>query len=73
MQVGTAQQLIAGGVVELAVVSGVDLFGLDVILNVQRLLRSAQGAYEAVRVDGMPELLPSFDRLMRPTTGGRTA
>ncbi|MFJ7904671.1 beta-ketoacyl synthase N-terminal-like domain-containing protein [Streptomyces sp. NPDC096198] len=66
VQVGTARQLIADGVVDLAVVSGVDLFGLDVILNVQRLLRSAQGAYETVRVEGMPELLPSFDRLMRP-------
>lgn len=66
VQVGTAQQLIANGVVDLAVVSGVDLFGLDVILNVQRLLRAAQGAYEAVRVEGMPQLLPSFDRLMRP-------
>ncbi|WP_240436431.1 beta-ketoacyl synthase N-terminal-like domain-containing protein [Streptomyces sporangiiformans] len=66
VQVGTARQMIAGGVADLAVVSGVDLFGVDVILNVQRLLRSAQGAYEAVRVEGMPELLPSFDRLMRP-------
>lgn len=66
VQVGTAQRLIAEGSVDLAVVSGVDLFGMDVILNVQRLLRSAQGAYESVRVPGMPELLPSFDRLMRP-------
>ncbi|GAA3787530.1 beta-ketoacyl-[acyl-carrier-protein] synthase family protein [Streptomyces phyllanthi] len=66
VQIGTARQMIAEGTADLVVVSGVDLFGLDVILNVQRLLRSAQGAYEAVRVDGMPELLPSFDRMMRP-------
>ncbi|MFE7834815.1 beta-ketoacyl synthase N-terminal-like domain-containing protein [Streptomyces sp. NPDC057474] len=66
VQVANARQMIANGMVDLAVVSGVDLFGLEVILNVQRLLRAAQGAYEAVRVDGMPELLPSFDRLMRP-------
>ncbi|WP_280888654.1 beta-ketoacyl synthase N-terminal-like domain-containing protein [Streptomyces sp. LBL] len=66
VQVGNARRMIADGVIDLAVVSGVDLFGVDVILNVQRLLRSVQGAYEAVRVAGMPELLPSFDRLMRP-------
>ncbi|MET7854260.1 beta-ketoacyl synthase N-terminal-like domain-containing protein [Streptomyces avermitilis] len=66
VQVGTAQRMIAEGVVDLAVVTGVDLFAMDVILNVQRLLHSVQGAYEAVRVAGMPELMPSFDRLMRP-------
>ncbi|MEU8589261.1 beta-ketoacyl synthase N-terminal-like domain-containing protein [Streptomyces sp. NPDC048664] len=66
VQLGNARRLVSDGVVDLAVVSGVDLFGLDVILNVQRLLRSAQGAYDTVRVEGMPELLPSFDRLMRP-------
>lgn len=66
VQVGNAQQLIAEGTVDMAVVTGVDVFSVEVIWNVQRLLRAAQGAYEAVRVPGMPQLLPAFDRLMRP-------
>ncbi|WP_084725508.1 beta-ketoacyl synthase N-terminal-like domain-containing protein [Streptacidiphilus melanogenes] len=66
VQVGSARRMIADGEVELAVVTGVDVFAVDVIRNVQRLLRGAQHTYQAIRVDGMPELLPSFDRLMRP-------
>ena len=66
VQVGNAQRMIADGVVDVAVVTGVDLFSVGVIQNVQRLLQAASGVYESVRAPGMPELLPSFDRLMRP-------
>ncbi|WP_083975845.1 beta-ketoacyl synthase N-terminal-like domain-containing protein [Kitasatospora azatica] len=66
VQIGNARRMIADGSVDLAVVTGVDVFGVNVIHNVQRLLHSAQRTYESIRVDGMPELLPSFDRLMRP-------
>ncbi|MDH6124724.1 3-oxoacyl-[acyl-carrier-protein] synthase II [Kitasatospora sp. GP82] len=66
VQVGNARRMIADGSVDLAVVTGVDVFGVDVIQNVQRLLHGAQRTYESIRVPGMPEMLPSFDRLMRP-------
>lgn len=66
VQIGTARRMIEAGEVDLAVVTGVDLFGVDVIQNIQRLLRGVQRAYAAVRAEGMPELLPSFDQLMRP-------
>ncbi|GAA2270952.1 beta-ketoacyl-[acyl-carrier-protein] synthase family protein [Kitasatospora cystarginea] len=66
VQIGNARRMIADGAVDLAVVTGVDVFGLEVIQNVQRLLYGAQHSYDAIRVDGMPELLPSFDRIMRP-------
>lgn len=66
VQIGNARRMIACGELDLAAVTGVDLFSVGVIRNIQSLLRGVQRAYEAVRVDGMPELLPSFDRLMRP-------
>ncbi|MFI6447990.1 beta-ketoacyl synthase N-terminal-like domain-containing protein [Kitasatospora sp. NPDC050543] len=66
VQIGNARRMIAGGEVDLAIVTGVDVFGIEVIRNVQRLLHGAQRSYDAIRVDGMPDLLPSFDRLMRP-------
>ena len=66
VQIGNARRMIACGEIDIAVVTGVDLFSVEVIQNVQNLLRGVQRAYEAMRVDGMPELLPSFDRLMRP-------
>ena len=66
VQIGNARRMIAYGETDLAVVTGVDLFSVAVIQNIQNLLRGVQRAYDAVRVDGMPELLPSFDRLMRP-------
>ncbi|MFI9273413.1 beta-ketoacyl synthase N-terminal-like domain-containing protein [Kitasatospora sp. NPDC052896] len=66
VQIGNARRMIADGDIDLAVVTGVDVFGVNVINNVQRLLHGAQRSYESIRVDGMPELLPSFDRVMRP-------
>ncbi|WP_370149227.1 beta-ketoacyl synthase N-terminal-like domain-containing protein [Streptacidiphilus sp. EB129] len=66
VQVGNARRMIADGEVDLAVVTGVDVFSMGVIQNVQRLLHSAQRTYDSIRVAGMPELLPSFNRLMRP-------
>ncbi|MGC0318454.1 beta-ketoacyl synthase N-terminal-like domain-containing protein [Kitasatospora acidiphila] len=66
VQIGNARRMIADGDVDLAIVTGVDVFSVDVIQNVQRLLHGAQRTYDSIRVDGMPELLPAFDRVMRP-------
>jgi 3-oxoacyl-(acyl-carrier-protein) synthase len=66
VQIGTALRLIAGREVDIAVVTGVDVFNLDLIQNIQRLLSGSQTAYETVRTESMPDLLPSFTGLMRP-------
>jgi 3-oxoacyl-[acyl-carrier-protein] synthase II len=66
VQIGNARRMIADGEIDTAVVTGVDVFSVKVIHNIQRLLRSAQRTYDSVRMAGMPELLPSFDSLMRP-------
>ncbi|MET8679695.1 beta-ketoacyl synthase N-terminal-like domain-containing protein [Streptomyces sp. NPDC004647] len=66
VQIGNARRMIAAGDVDIAVVTGVDVFSVTLIRNIQRLLSGAQRTYEAIRSDDMPELLPSFERLMRP-------
>ncbi|MCX4820911.1 ketoacyl synthase [Streptomyces sp. NBC_01142] len=66
VQLGNARQMIADGVVDIAVVTGVDVFNVDLVRNAQRLLRVAQQANASIRSTGKPALLPSFDRLMRP-------
>ncbi|MGP3991628.1 beta-ketoacyl synthase N-terminal-like domain-containing protein [Streptomyces sp. 3N207] len=66
VQLGIARRMIAEGQVDIAVVTGVDIFNVHLIRNIQRLLRGAQSTYDAIRSDGMPTLLPSFDALMRP-------
>lgn len=66
VQIGNARRMIADGDVDIAVVTGVDVFSVELIRNIQRLLRGAQKTYDAIRSDGMPTLLPSFDSLMRP-------
>jgi 3-oxoacyl-[acyl-carrier-protein] synthase II len=66
VQIGAALRLIAAREVDVAVVTGVDVFNKKLIENIQRLLQGSQQAYEAVRSDGMPDLLPSFSALMRP-------
>jgi 3-oxoacyl-[acyl-carrier-protein] synthase II len=66
VQIGTALRLIATREVDVAVVTGVDVFNKHLIENIQRLLQGSQKAYEAVRSSGMPDLLPSFSALMRP-------
>ncbi|MFI6728691.1 beta-ketoacyl synthase N-terminal-like domain-containing protein [Streptomyces atratus] len=66
VQIGNARRLIADGEVDIAVVTGVDIFSVKLIRNIQRLLQDAQKTYEIIRSDDMPALLPSFDSLMRP-------
>ncbi|WP_405592227.1 beta-ketoacyl synthase N-terminal-like domain-containing protein [Streptomyces sp. NBC_01190] len=66
VQIGNARRMIAAAEVDVALVTGVDVFSTVLIGNIQRLLRGAQGTYEALRSDDMPALLPSFDALMRP-------
>ncbi|MFH8475442.1 beta-ketoacyl synthase N-terminal-like domain-containing protein [Streptomyces sp. NPDC018000] len=66
VQIGNARRLIATGEVDIAVVTGVDIFSVELIHNIQRLLQGAQKTYEIIRSDGMPARLPSFDSLMRP-------
>jgi 3-oxoacyl-[acyl-carrier-protein] synthase II len=66
VQLGQARRLIAQGEVEVAAVTGVDVFSIALIENVQRLLHGAQRTYDSLRSDGMPELVPSFESLMRP-------
>ncbi|SFY43006.1 beta-ketoacyl synthase N-terminal-like domain-containing protein [Streptomyces atratus] len=66
VQIGNARRLIADGEVDIAVVTGVDIFSVKLIRNIQRLLQGAQKTYEIIRSDDMPALLPSFDSLMRP-------
>ncbi|MFJ6789801.1 beta-ketoacyl-[acyl-carrier-protein] synthase family protein [Streptomyces angustmyceticus] len=66
VQIGNARRLIAHGEVDIAVVTGVDVFNVHLIQNIQRLLSGAQQTYDALRTTDMPELLPSFTSLMRP-------
>ncbi|MEV0460732.1 beta-ketoacyl-[acyl-carrier-protein] synthase family protein [Catellatospora methionotrophica] len=66
IQIGHAVALIASGDVDVAVVTGADTFHIDLIRNTQTLLRTVQESTGADRPDGLPELLPAFDRLMRP-------
>ncbi|MFJ6631350.1 beta-ketoacyl synthase N-terminal-like domain-containing protein [Streptomyces sp. NPDC091376] len=66
VQLGQARRMIADGVVDIAVVTGVDVFNVALVRNAQRLLRVAQESDATIRSAGKPALLPSFDRLMRP-------
>ncbi|TDC24915.1 ketoacyl synthase [Streptomyces sp. 8K308] len=66
VQIGNARRLIADGEVDVAIVTGVDVFNIGLIRNIQRLLHGAQRTYDAFRSGDMPELLPSFESLMRP-------
>ena len=66
VQIGNARRMIATGEVDIAVVTGVDLFDTHLMRHAQRLLRDAQESYSAIRMPDMPELLPTFDSLMRP-------
>ncbi|MFC8277848.1 beta-ketoacyl synthase N-terminal-like domain-containing protein [Streptomyces sp. NPDC057271] len=66
LQVGNALGMIAAGETDIAVVTGVDVFSVTLIRNIQRLLSGAQQEYDAMRSQDMPSLLPSFDALMRP-------
>ncbi|MFE4799318.1 beta-ketoacyl synthase N-terminal-like domain-containing protein [Streptomyces sp. NPDC057908] len=66
VQIGNARRLIADGEIDIAVVTGVDIFSVKLIRNIQRLLQGAQKTYEIIRSNDMPALLPSFDSLMRP-------
>ncbi|WP_030410380.1 beta-ketoacyl synthase N-terminal-like domain-containing protein [Streptomyces sp. NRRL S-1448] len=66
VQIGNARQMITRGEADIAVVTGVDVFNMHLIQNIQRLLHGAQQTYESVRTPGMPDLVPSFLSLMRP-------
>ncbi|MGY0056080.1 beta-ketoacyl synthase N-terminal-like domain-containing protein [Streptomyces sp. LZ34] len=67
VQLGHAQRLIAAGEVELAAVTGVDVFNREVIRTAERLLEGARRAHEAMGGEpGMLGLTPSSDAVMRP-------
>ncbi|MFH8683900.1 beta-ketoacyl synthase N-terminal-like domain-containing protein [Streptomyces lydicus] len=66
VQIAHAKRMIARGEVDIAVVTGVDVFDMRLIQNIQRLLHGAQQTYDALRTPDMPELVPSFLSLMRP-------
>lgn len=75
VQCGIARRMIADGEVDVAAVTGVDVFNLDLVLSVQRLLKGLRDTYDTPGMTdtsdtpGAPELaglLPSFDSLMRP-------
>jgi 3-oxoacyl-[acyl-carrier-protein] synthase II len=65
-QIGNARLMIASGVIDIAVVTGVDTFNVELVRNAQRLLRAAQRSGTSARAAGVPDILPSFDRPMRP-------
>ncbi|GAA2348410.1 beta-ketoacyl-[acyl-carrier-protein] synthase family protein [Streptomyces cuspidosporus] len=67
VQIGHAQRLIAAGEIDLAAVTGVDVFDSEVVGRAERLLESARRAYAAK--GGEPGALgptPSSGSLMRP-------
>jgi 3-oxoacyl-[acyl-carrier-protein] synthase II len=66
LQVGQARRMILSGEIDIALVTGVDVFRVSLIQNIQRLLHGAQQTYDSIRSTGMPTLLPSFASLMRP-------
>ncbi|MFF7651110.1 beta-ketoacyl synthase N-terminal-like domain-containing protein [Streptomyces sp. NPDC007983] len=66
VQIGNARRLIATGEVEMAAVTGVDVFDIGLIQHGQRLQVGAQRAHEAMDAAAMPDLLASFESLMRP-------
>jgi 3-oxoacyl-[acyl-carrier-protein] synthase II len=66
VQIANARRMIASGEIDIAVVTGVDVFDMQLIQNIQRLLHGAQQTYDALRTPDMPELVPSFLSLMRP-------
>jgi 3-oxoacyl-[acyl-carrier-protein] synthase II len=66
LQIGLARRMIADGEVDLAVVTGVDVFDIGIIRRGQQLLRNLKAAYQELGPAEMPSILPSFDSLMRP-------
>jgi 3-oxoacyl-[acyl-carrier-protein] synthase II len=65
-QLGNAFMMIATGAIDLAVITGVDLFNADLVRKAQQLLRVAQRFAEQAPPGTVPPELPSFDRPMRP-------
>lgn len=61
VQLNTARLLIAAGVVDLAVVTGVDAFNLSIVRNSEQLISTVRGT-----LGDALELPPGFDALMRP-------
>lgn len=64
-QLGNAFMMITSGAVDIAVVTGVDVFNADLVRKAQQLLRVAQRSAEDA-AGTVPPQLPSFDRPMRP-------
>ncbi|WP_055555626.1 acyl carrier protein [Streptomyces sp. NBRC 110028] len=58
VQIGNARRLIATGEVEMAAVTGVDVFDVGLIRQGQRLHVGAQRAHEAMDAAAMPGLAP---------------
>jgi 3-oxoacyl-[acyl-carrier-protein] synthase II len=65
-QIGNAFMMIATGAVDLAVITGVDVFNADLVRKAQQLLRVAQRFAAQAPPGTVPGELPSFDRPMRP-------
>lgn len=66
LQIGHARTMIRDGEADIVAVTGVDVFNINLIQNIQNLLHGAQHTYNTIRTTDMPTLLPSFNTLMRP-------
>lgn len=66
VQLSNAAMMIAAEAVDIAIVTGVDVFNADVVRNAQQLLRVAQRLVEVDPETGVAKELPSFDQPMRP-------
>lgn len=67
VQIGHAQRLIAAGEIDLAAVTGVDLFNSEGVRRVERLLERARRAHEATGGElGTLGPTPSAESVMRP-------
>jgi 3-oxoacyl-[acyl-carrier-protein] synthase II len=66
VQLGNAAMMIAAGAADIAVVTGVDVFNVEVVRKAQQLLGVAQRLMEPDPATGKAKQLPSFDRPMRP-------
>jgi 3-oxoacyl-[acyl-carrier-protein] synthase II len=65
-QLGNAAMMISSGAVDLAVVTGVDVFNAELVRKAQQLLRVAQRSAASAPPGTVAPELPSFDRPMRP-------
>ncbi len=66
VQLDNAFMMIASGAIDLAVVSGVDVFNASLVRKAQQLLRVAQRLAAEAPEGTVPPELPTFDQPMRP-------